>query len=86
MQITVQLPDDIARLLGTAAELPRKLLEAYAAEGYRTEKLSRHQVGQILGMDRWQTESFLAEHEAQRPYSLADWNLDRKSLDGLTVK
>jgi len=86
MQITVQLPDEIARLLGTASELPRKFLEAYAAEGYRTEKLSRHQVGQILGMDRWQTESFLAEHEAQRPYSLADWNLDRKSLDGLTVK
>lgn len=86
MQITVQLPDEVARLLGTAAELPRKFLEAYAAEGYRTEKLSRHQVGQILGMDRWQTESFLTEHEAQRPYSLADWNLDRKSLDGLTVK
>jgi len=86
MQITVQLPDEVARLLGTAAELPRMFLEAYVAEGYRTEKLSRHQVGQILGMDRWQTESFLAEHEAQRPYSLADWNLDRKSLDGLTVK
>jgi len=86
MQITVQLPDEVARLLGTAAELPRQLLEAYAVEGYRTEKLSRHQVGQILGMDRWQTETFLAEHEAQRPYSLADWNLDRKSLDGLTAK
>ena len=50
------------------------------------ELLHGHQVGQILGMDRWQTESFLAEHEAQRPYTLADWNLDRKSLDGLIVK
>ncbi len=86
MQITVQLPDEVARLLGTAAELPRKFLEAYAAEAYRTEKISRHQVGQMLGLDRWQAEAFLSEHEAQRPYSLADWSMDRKSLDRLAGK
>lgn len=86
MQITVQVPDDIARLMGAATELPRQLLEAYAAEAYRTEKLSLHQVGQLLGMDRWQAESFLAQREAQRPYSLADWDLDRKSLAALVVK
>ena len=86
MQITIQLPDEVARLLGTSAELPRKFLEAYAAEAYRTEKISRHQVGRMLGLDRWQTEEFLARHEAQRPYSLADWEVDRKSLEGLGQK
>ena len=86
MQVTVQLPDDIAKLLGSEAEIPRRLLEAYAIEGYRTEKLSRHQVSQLLGLDRWKTEEFLAQHQAQRPYSLTDWQLDRQALDKLAAK
>ena len=86
MRITFDIPDELVRLLGETTELPRQFLEALTAMAYRTEKISRHQVGLILRMDRWQTESFLAEHEAQRPYTLADWNLDRKSLDGLTFK
>ena len=49
MQITVEIPDEIVRLLGTAAELPRKVLEACVADGYRTETLSRHKVGEAAG-------------------------------------
>lgn len=81
MQVTVELPDDMATLLGSKEEIARQLLEAYAADGYRTGKLSRHQVGRLLGLDRWQAQEFLAQHEAQRPYSLADWEMDRKSRE-----
>ena len=83
MQVTIELPDDLALVLQRRGDLPRQLLEAYAADGYRTEKLTRHQVGQLLGLDRWKTEEFLAHHNAQRPYSLADWILDRRTLDRL---
>jgi hypothetical protein len=44
--------------------LTRTTLEALVAEGYRTEKLSRLQVQQLLGLpDRWTAETWLKEHD-----------------------
>ncbi len=86
MEVTVQMPDEIARLLGESAHMPRKLLEALAIESYRSQKLSRNQVRQLLQLDYWQTEDFLTRHEAKRPYTLADLEVDRKSLAGLGRK
>ncbi len=86
MQVTIDLPESIAEQLGSKTEISRQLLEAYAAESYRSEKLSRHQVGQLLGLDRWQTEEFLATRNAQRPYTLADWEIDRRSLEKQAAK
>ncbi len=86
MQVIVQVPDAFADHLGEKADIPRQLLEALAAEGYRAQKLSRHQVSQLLGLDYWQTEEFLTQHEAKRPYTLADLEIDRRSLAGLQGK
>ena len=49
-------------------------------EAYRAHRLSRHQVGQLLRLDYWQTNDFLTQHEATRPYTLADLEIDRQSL------
>jgi len=86
MQITVQLPDEIAQHMGEFTDMPREFLEAFAAEGYRTHKLSRHQVRQLLGLDYWQTDEFLTRHEATRPFTLADLEIDRQSLATLPEK
>jgi hypothetical protein len=57
MQVTVQLPDNIARQLSHApGDIPRRILEAVAVEGYRSE-LSRGQVSELLGLNFWETES-----------------------------
>jgi len=79
MNVTVQVPDDVSQLLGDPASLPRQLLEALAAQAYRTQQLSRAQVGRLLGLDYWATEQFLSDHDARRPYTLADLELDRQS-------
>jgi hypothetical protein len=86
MQVIVQLPDAFAEYLGDQADMARQLLEALAAESYRTHKLSRHQLSQLLGFDYWQTEDFLTRHEAKRPYTRADLEVDRRSLAGLPEK
>ena len=86
MQVTVDLPDEIAQHLGESGDVPRQMLEAFAAERYRAHQLSRHQVSQLLGLDYWQTEAFLTRHEAKRPYTLADLEVDRQSLAALPVK
>jgi hypothetical protein len=86
MEVTIELPDDIARTLGNAKEMPRKVLEAFVAEAYREQRLSRRQLSQVLGYDYWQTEEFLTQHEARRPFTLADLQVDRNSLASLPEK
>jgi hypothetical protein len=81
MQLTIEVPDHIAEGIGERAKLERDMLEAFAAEAYRTEKLSRRQVGDLLGLDYWDTEEFLSRHEAKRPYTLADLEVNRISLN-----
>ena len=77
MQVTVQLPDEIAAQIGVPADLPRQLLEAFAVEGYRTQKLSRRQVRELLDVDYWQTKDFLDRHQAKRACTLADLEVGR---------
>jgi predicted HTH domain antitoxin len=65
MQITVELPEDIAR----HPDPGREALEALAVEGYRSRKLTQFDVGQLLGLSRIQTEDFLARHVDLYDYS-----------------
>lgn len=76
MQITLDLPDDVARSL--EANLPRVLLESLALEGYGSGKLSDEQVRKILGYGtRMQVDGFLKEHGVYLDYTLED--LDRET-------
>ena len=80
MEITLQIPEKLGFLLPKREVLSRELLEAYAADAYRNEKLTRHEVGQLLGLDRWQSEDFLARRQAQRPFGSEDMDLERASF------
>jgi predicted HTH domain antitoxin len=56
MQITVDLPDDIAR----HPDPGREALERLVIEGYRSKALTHHQAGQLLGLSRFEFDDFLA--------------------------
>jgi hypothetical protein len=62
MVLTLEVSDDIARALAGAghADPQRFALEAVAVEGYRENRLTQKQVGEILGLSRIETEDFLA--------------------------
>jgi predicted HTH domain antitoxin len=64
MMLTFEAPDSIAQSLAAAgcADLSRKALEALAIEGFREKNLSQFQVGQLLGLSRFETENLLARH------------------------
>ena len=80
MQVTVQLPDNIARQLSSAPDdIPRRILEAVAVEGYRSQQLSRGQVSELLGLNFWETEAFLKKHGAYLHYSKEDLEEDARS-------
>lgn len=66
MTVTVTIPDAIgAALEADGADLPRAVLEGFAVQSYRTGALSAAEVRLLLGHDsRWETEDFLAGHDA----------------------
>lgn len=80
IDITLQIPEQLGFLLPKREVLSQELLEAYAADAYRNEKLTRHEVGQLLGLDRWQFEDFLTRRQAQRPFGSEDMGLERASF------
>jgi len=87
MQITLELPEDIAQGLGSRwKDLPRAALESLALEAYRTQALTMAQLRRLLGFEtRMQVDAFLKEHEVY-DFTAADFEQDRETLRQLRVR
>lgn len=83
---TVELPDNLRQQIEEKQEVARFALEAVALEGYRQALLSQRQVGELLGMNFWETEAFLKEHQAYLHYDMDDFNSDRQALERIRQK
>ncbi len=82
MHVAVELPDDIAQQLATSwQDMPRRVLEAVAVEGYRSGALTHGHVQRLLHLSWWETEAFLKERQAYLPYDEADLAHDQAALD-----
>src|SRR4029077_19461372 len=79
MEITLKIPDEIARQVASEGKDPARVaLEALALEGYRTERLSESGIRQMLGFEsRIQVHAFLKEHGVHLHYDLSDLDHDR---------
>jgi predicted HTH domain antitoxin len=87
MELTVQLPDRAAQqLTWPSGDIPRRVLEAVAIEGYRSELLSRGQVSDMLGLNFWQTEAFFKAHGANLHYSKEDLEEDSRANERVLSK
>ena len=81
-RVEIDLPEGIVRELEKAwTNLPRRALEAVAAEGYRSGALSSGQVGTLLGLSFHETEEFLKEHLGFLQYDESDLDRDRTEID-----
>ena len=80
--ITIELPDAIIQKLEqSSGGVSHQVLEAVVLEGYRSERLSRGEVAEMLGLGWHETERFLAEHGLLYHYTLEDLDEDRQALD-----
>jgi predicted HTH domain antitoxin len=78
MEITIRIPDDLARTLaGPGGDLSRRALEVLALDGYRRGSLTQLQVSKLLGLSRIETEDLLARHVELYDYDPAE--LDREA-------
>ncbi|WP_020504839.1 UPF0175 family protein [Lamprocystis purpurea] len=87
MTLTLDIPDPVLRRLQSrCADVPRAVLEGFAVESYRTGTLSRAEIGDLLGhTSRWDTQAFLAEHQAWPVPTLEEVTSDIASLRNTPV-
>jgi Uncharacterised protein family (UPF0175) len=70
LNIEFEILDDTAQQLHQNwSDLPRRALEALAAEGYRSSTLTASQVQHMLALDsRWAVDAFLKAHQCYLDY------------------
>lgn len=85
MQVTLDIPDNLAQQLIAAGKDPsREALEALAVEGYRTERLTESEVRQMLGYEtRMQVHALLKEHGVYLHYTMETLQQDIDASDRL---
>lgn len=65
--VEISVPDALIKALGSQPEeLPRQTLEALIIQSYRKGQITHSQVGELLKLDRWQTDGFLKNAQAFR--------------------
>ena len=66
MELTLQIPDELATHLGGEAvhrQLERRALEAFALEEYKADRISKVQLRKMLGLERIELDGFLKAHD-----------------------
>lgn len=88
MQITLELPEDIAHGLEAKwHDLSRAALESLALEAYRSQTLSAAQIRRLLGFEtRMQLDAFLKEHEVFDEMTPEDFARDRETLQRIRTR
>jgi hypothetical protein len=84
MEITLQIPDELARLLGGRGEIERRALEALGLEEYKLGHLTKPELRRLLGFGtRAKLDEFLKAHDVFEPYTLEDLERERQDLERL---
>jgi predicted HTH domain antitoxin len=83
MEITVQIPDDIA----AHGDPGREVLEALVVAGYRAGVLTHHQASRVLGLTRFELDGFLkARGILEFAYDVEDLERDVETMRKLRDK
>jgi hypothetical protein len=82
MNVTVQIPDDLAkRLTAAGGDLSRRALEAFGLEEYKSGHLTKAELRQLLGYEtRTALDGFLKAHAVYEEYTVEDLDQERRDL------
>jgi Uncharacterised protein family (UPF0175) len=82
MNVTIQIPDELARdLAASGGDLARRALEAFALEEYKSGHLTKPAMRKLLGFaTRDQLDGFLKAHGVMEDLATLD-DLEREGRD-----
>jgi len=79
--VEISVPDTLLKALGAEpAELPRQTLEALIVQAFRKGQLTHAQVGELLELNRFETDGFLKNAQAFRVREGEEFASDLESL------
>jgi hypothetical protein len=85
MEVTMQIPDDIAtRMSREGGDLSRRALEALLAEEYRIGHLNKSDLRRLLAFETsYEIDGFLKAHNVYDEYTLEEFERERRELKEL---
>jgi hypothetical protein len=84
VDVTIHIPDDLARCIDQPENLPRRALEALALDEFRLGHISHAKLRRILGFGtRYALDGFLKAHGVYSDYTLEDLEQERRDLKRL---
>ena len=87
MDLTVQIPDDLASRMGASGgDLLRRALEALALEEFKSGHISKPELRRLLGFGtRYELDGFLKAHDVHEDYTLQDLEQELEGLSRLGI-
>jgi hypothetical protein len=86
LQITVEIPDDLAPTLAPGLDPSRAVLEALGLEAYRLRRITGYQLRTLLGLpSRWDLHALLNERHIDM-YTVEDFEQDLDTIDEFRKK
>ena len=77
----ISVPDTLVKALGAEPdELPRQTLEALIVQAFRKGQITHALVGELLELDRFETDGFLKNAQAFRLSESEEFSSDLESL------
>jgi len=84
MNLTVHIPDDLAGSLCAGGDLSRRVLEGFAIEEYKSERITKAQLRRLLGFKtRYELDDFLKARQVWANVTIEDVRRDVEDLKGL---
>ncbi|MEO8883229.1 MAG: UPF0175 family protein [Devosia sp.] len=84
MNVLLPIPDELAERLGTAGDVARRALEAFALAEYQAGRLTEGELRRMLGFaTRYELDGFLKERGVFHDYTLDDLRREQETLDRL---
>jgi hypothetical protein len=83
MEVTFQIPDELAGSVAAAGDVSRRALEAFALEELRAGRITEPQLCEMLGLARIQADGFLKTHGIFHDYTMEDFERERAALKRL---
>ena len=77
----ISVPDTLVKALGAEPdELPRQTLEALIVQAFRKGQITHAQVGELLELNRFETDGFLKNAQAFRLSESEEFSSDLENL------
>lgn len=85
MNLTVYIPDDVVGLLtASGPDLSRRVLESFAIDEYKSDRISKAQLRRLLGFEtRYELDGFLKAHEVSPNNTIEDLRREMRDLQSL---